>query len=430
MIQAPISILWLRRDLRLEDNRALDAAVRSGLPILLLFIFDPQILSELPADDSRITFIHQSLRKLHDDLRSKGSALMIRQGNPREVWEQLLEEFTIAGVFANRDYEPYAVERDKAVARVLNASGVPISFTKDQVIFDREEVIKADGTPYTVFTPYKKRWLEKYKQIASEIHKNYGPPAFIEASWSFPEIEALGFRPSAISAPPPNLTNIRAYEQYRDVPALGATTLVGPHLRFGTISIRELARQAEQESPVFLSELIWREFFMQILHHYPALVTQSFKKVYDSIQWRNHEADFQRWCRGETGYPLVDAGMRQLNQTGFMHNRIRMVVASFLCKHLLIHWSWGEAYFADKLLDYELSSNNGNWQWAAGTGCDAAPYFRVFNPSLQQQRFDPNLEYIRQWIPDYDPQRYIPPMVDHAMARVRAIQTYRAALSS
>lgn len=430
MIQAPISILWLRRDLRLEDNRALDAAVRSGLPILLLFIFDPQILSELPADDSRITFIHQSLRKLYDDLRSKESALMIRQGNPREVWEQLLEEFTIAGVFANRDYEPYAVERDKAVARVLNASGVPISFTKDQVIFDREEVIKADGTPYTVFTPYKKRWLEKYKLIASEIHKNYGPPAFIEASWSFPEIEALGFRPSAISAPPPNLTNIRAYEQYRDVPALGATTLVGPHLRFGTISIRELARQAEQESPVFLSELIWREFFMQILHHYPALVTQSFKKVYDSIQWRNHEADFQRWCRGETGYPLVDAGMRQLNQTGFMHNRIRMVVASFLCKHLLIHWSWGEAYFADKLLDYELSSNNGNWQWAAGTGCDAAPYFRVFNPSLQQQRFDPNLEYIRQWIPDYDPQRYIPPMVDHAMARVRAIQTYRAALSS
>lgn len=430
MIQASISILWLRRDLRLEDNRALDAAVRSGLPILPLFIFDSHLLAELPADDPRVSFIYQSLRRLHGQLQSHGSALLIRQGKPLEVWEQLLTEFLIAGVFASRDYEPYAMERDEAVARILNASGVPISLIKDQVIFDREEVLKADGTPYTVFTPYKKRWLEKYKLINSEIHKNYGSPAFIEASWSFPEIEALGFRPSAISVPLPILTNIRAYEQYRDVPALGATTLVGPHLRFGTISIRELARQAEQENPVFLSELIWREFFMQILHHYPAVVIQSFKKAYDTIHWLNREDDFLRWCRGETGYPLVDAGMRQLNQTGFMHNRVRMVAASFLCKHLLIHWSWGEAYFAGKLLDYELSSNNGNWQWAAGTGCDAAPYFRVFNPSLQQQRFDPNLEYIRQWIPDYDPQRYIPPMVDHAMARVRAIQTYRAALSS
>ncbi|MFO7616985.1 MAG: deoxyribodipyrimidine photo-lyase [Bacteroidales bacterium] len=426
----PITIVWLRRDLRLKDNRALDAAVGKGLPVLLLFIFDPHILGELPVDDPRVTFIYQNLRKIQERLRAGDSSLMVRFGKPEQVWEQLMREFVIKGVFANRDYEPYAIRRDEAVASLLAGKGIPATFLKDQVVFECDEVTKPDGKPYTVFTPYKKRWLERFSLISKEIRPDPDPSVFVKGSFAFPAIEEIGFRTASCQVEPPDFSKIRLYDRYRDLPAMDGTTLAGPHLRFGTVSIRELSIRAEQENAVYLSELIWREFFMQILWHFPEVVTQSFRKVYDTIRWRNDERDFERWCRGETGYPLVDAGMQQLNRSGFMHNRIRMVVASFLCKHLLIHWSWGEAYFATKLLDYELSSNNGNWQWAAGTGCDAAPYFRVFNPMLQQERFDPDLDYVRQWIPEFDPKRYIPPIVDHALARERAIQTYRASLST
>jgi len=428
-MSGPTTIVWLRRDLRLQDNRALDTAVSERVPVVLLFIFDPHILGELPGDDPRITFIYQNLRKIHERLRTWGSSLLIRLGNPEEVWEQLVQEFTIHHVFASRDYEPYAIRRDESIARLLKKRGIPARFVKDQVIFERDEVSKPDGEPYTVFTPYKKRWLDRYNLISKEIRPEPDSSAFEKNDWPFPAIEEIGFRSATQQVAPPDFSRIRNYDRYRDLPALEGTTLAGPHLRFGTVSIRELAIRAEQENPVYLSELIWREFFMQILWHFPEVVTQSFRKAYDTIRWRNDDGEFDRWCKGETGYPLVDAGMHQLNRTGFMHNRVRMVVASFLCKHLLIHWSWGEAYFAQKLLDYELSSNNGNWQWAAGTGCDAAPYFRVFNPTLQQERFDPHLDYTRQWIPGFNPARYIPPMVDHSAARVRAIQTYRAALS-
>ncbi len=429
MSKQEVSFFWFRRDLRLEDNVGLFHALQSKYSVIPLFIFDDSILDSLPKNDARVGFIYESLSRINTQLQEIGSSLLVKKGKTIAVWESLLEEFDVKEVFFNKDYEPYAVKRDTTICELLETNNsVPFPF-KDQVIFEEKEITKADGLPYTVYTPFKNKWLEKYKSIApvpeydaTDMFSN-----FHKYSFTFPTLQQIGFEESPIKVKPHNLKFIANYQEIRDFPALDKTTYLSPHLRFGTVSIRKLVNWAFHKNDVFLSELIWREFFMQILFSFPKVVTQNFKAAYDGIQWRNNEADFQRWCSGTTGYPMVDAGMRQLNETGYMHNRVRMVVASFLCKHLLIQWQWGEAYFAQKLLDYELSANVGNWQWAAGTGCDAAPYFRVFNPQIQQIKFDEKGIYIRKWISEFD-LGYGKPMVEHAMARDRAIATYKAGI--
>lgn len=429
MSKQQVTIFWFRRDLRLEDNVGLFHALKSKQPVILLFIFDDAILNSLPKNDARVGFIHESLSKINTELKEIGSSLLVKKGITLEVWQSLLQEFDVKEVFFNKDYEPYAIKRDSAICEILEANNAIFYSFKDQVIFEEKEITKADGLPYTVYTPFKNKWLEKYKAMvqvqeydSSDHFSNFYPSEF-----AFPTLEQIGFEESPIKVKPQNLKFISNYQEIRDFPALDKTSYLSPHLRFGTVSIRKLVNWAFHKNDVFLSELIWREFFMQILFSFPKVVTQNFKSAYDGIQWRNDDADFKRWCSGTTGYPMVDAGMRQLNETGYMHNRVRMVVASFLCKHLLIQWQWGEAYFAEKLLDYDLSANIGNWQWAAGTGCDAAPYFRVFNPEIQQKKFDENGIYIRKWIKEFD-LGYVEPMVAHAMARDRAIATYKAGI--
>ncbi len=429
MDKQEITLFWFRRDLRLEDNVGLFHALKSKYSVIPLFIFDEAILDSLPKNDARVGFIHEILSKINTQLQEIGSSLLVKKGKTIDVWQSLLEEFEVKEVFFNKDYEPYAIKRDTVICEVLEANNT-ISFSfKDQVIFEEKEITKADGLPYTVYTPYKNKWLEKYKSMApvSEYDAMDISSNFHKNSFTFPTLEQIGFEESPIKVKPHNLKFIANYQDIRDFPALDKTSYLSPHLRFGTVSIRKLVNWAFHKNDVFLSELIWREFFMQILFSFPKVVTQNFKSAYDGIHWRNNEEDFKRWCTGTTGYPMVDAGMRQLNETGYMHNRVRMVVASFLCKHLLIQWQWGEAYFAEKLLDYDLSANVGNWQWAAGTGCDAAPYFRVFNPEIQQKKFDEKGIYIRKWIKEFD-LGYGEPMVDHAMARDRAIATYKAGI--
>lgn len=426
MKKQEITLFWFRRDLRLEDNVGLFNALQSQYPVIPLFIFDEAILDSLPKNDARVGFIHDSLAKINTKLLETGSSLLVKKGKTLEVWQQLIVEFDVKEVFFNKDYEPYAIRRDLAICELLEANQTKSFSFKDQVIFEEKEITKADGLPYTVYTPYKNKWLEKYKSIApvTEYDTSEKFSNFHKSNFNFPTLEQIGFEESAIKVISHNLKNVVTYHETRDFPALNTTTYLSPHLRFGTVSIRKLVNWAVRKNDVFLSELIWREFFMQIMFSFPKVVTNNFKSAYDGIQWRNNEEDFKRWCSGTTGYPMVDAGMRELNETGYMHNRVRMVVASFLCKHLLINWQWGEAYFAEKLLDYELSSNVGNWQWAAGTGCDAAPYFRVFNPEIQLKKFDEKGIYIRKWIPEFD-LGYVKPMVDHAFARDRAIATYK-----
>ncbi|MBS2212235.1 deoxyribodipyrimidine photo-lyase [Carboxylicivirga mesophila] len=422
-----ITIHWFRRDLRLDDNTALNAALNSPYPVLPVFIFDTKIIEELPSDDARISFIYQQLNNINQYLQKRfKSCILIKYGDPLEQWQKLLTEYNIGEVHFNRDYEPYALQRDQAITDLLSKKGIKVSSHKDHVIFEAQEVLKKDGSPYTVYTPYKKQWLSYFNNENCRVTPvNNGN--LLEAKTSLPALSSFGFQSSSISIPAWNFDNIPDYAANRDIPYLDHTSHLGPHLRFGTISIRQAIAQSSG-SDVFLSELIWREFFMQIMVHFPQVIVHNFKRKYDGIQWQNNQADFQRWCNGQTGYPLVDAGMRQLNQTGFMHNRVRMVCASFLCKHLLIDWRWGESYFAQKLLDYELASNNGNWQWAAGTGCDAAPYFRVFNPTEQQRKFDPEFKYIRRWINEFDSFDYASPMVEHKSARLRALDAYKSAL--
>lgn len=429
MSKQEVSFFWFRRDLRLEDNVGLFQALQSNYPVIPLFIFDDAILDSLPKNDARVGFIHESLSKINTQLYEIGSSLLVKKGKTQDVWQSLISEFDVKEVFFNKDYEPYAIQRDLAVGELLkNNDTIPHSF-KDQVIFEEKEITKADGLPYTVYTPYKNKWLEKYRVMApvQEYDASASFSNFFKSNCPFPTLEQIGFEESPIKVKPHNLTQIVTYHETRDFPAIDSTSYLSPHLRFGTVSIRKLVNWAVRINDVFLSELIWREFFMQILFSFPRVMTQNFKSAYDGIQWLNREEDFKRWCTGTTGYPMVDAGMRQLNETGYMHNRVRMVVASFLCKHLLIQWQWGEAYFAEKLLDYELSANVGNWQWAAGTGCDAAPYFRVFNPDIQLKKFDEKGIYIRKWIPEFD-LGYVHPMVDHVMARDRAIATYKAGI--
>ena len=429
MAKQKITLFWFRRDLRLEDNIGLFHALQSDYPVIPLFIFDEDILENLAKNDARVTFIYDSLQKINSELTAIDSSLLVKKGKTHEVWKSLLQEFEIQQVFFNKDYEPYAIQRDLAISSLLQQNNIETYSFKDHVIFEEKEITKADGLPYTIYTPYKNKWLAKYHFSGSALEYDSKPffNNFVKNQYSFPELPAIGFDRSPIKVLPHNLTQIANYKETRDFPALDGTSYLSPHLRFGTVSIRKLVNWANKKNQIFLSELIWREFFIQILFNFPNCVNHNFKAAYDGIQWRNNEDDFKRWCSGTTGYPMVDAGMRQLNETGYMHNRVRMVVASFLCKHLLINWQWGEAYFAEKLLDFELASNVGNWQWAAGTGCDAAPYFRVFNPEIQQKKFDEKGIYIRKWIPEFD-LGYNEPMIDHAFARDRAIATYKAGI--
>ena len=428
-----LNICWLRRDLRLYDNTALYHALQSQYPVLIVFIFDTLILDKL-ADkkDKRTDFIHQTLTQMDSLLLQKKSSLYAFHGSPSDCFGILRKKFEIKAVFANHDYEPYAIERDLGIQSLLAQDGIPFYTFKDQVIFEKAEVMKLDGSPYTVFTPYSKMWKQKYRSdpppsFPSEDHLDN---LIKTKPYKLPSLEELGFQRSGVDIQQKFIARdiILHYHNTRNVPSLDGTSKLGVHLRFGTVSIRQLVRVASQLNEQWLNELIWREFFMMILFHFPHVVNNCFKKKYDQIQWRNNEHEFELWSRGETGYPIVDAGMRQLNQTGWMHNRVRMIVASFLVKHLLIDWRWGEAYFAEKLLDFDLASNNGNWQWAAGCGCDAAPYFRIFNPDAQTKKFDPELKYIKTWIKDF-PDNYPEPIVDHEFARKRALQVYKSSLN-
>lgn len=427
-----MNLFWLRRDLRLEDNVGLYNALNSEEDVLLVFIFDETILSQLPKDDARVTFIHQQLEKIQTQLLSKGKSLAVFYGNPIAVFSQLIAENTIKTVYTNHDYEPYARKRDLDLYRLFKENAVEFKTSKDQVIFEKSEVVKDDGTPYVVYTPYSKKWKEKMK-TTQLIH--YPSEEKLEQlalhSYPFLSLNDIGFEVSKIKVTPFDISEklIQNYEATRNFPALNKTSHLGIYLRFGTVSIRKLVAKAMQsENETFWNELIWREFFMQILWHFPHTVHQSFRPKYDAIVWDNNEALFQKWCDGKTGYPFVDAGMRELNATGHMHNRVRMIVASFLCKHLLIDWRWGETYFAQKLLDYEQSSNVGNWQWAAGSGVDAAPYFRIFNPTEQVKKFDKDLQYIKKWVPELETSLYPKPIVDHKEARERCLRVYKEAL--
>lgn len=425
MIKKEISVFWFRRDLRLEDNCALFHALNSKLPILPVFIFDEAILNELPKDDPRVNFIYDTLKDINNELAKFNTSLYVKIGNPAEIWTAIFEEFNVKNVFFNKDYEPYAKERDEKIKQLCTQKNSNCFTYKDQVIFEEAEIVKADGLPYSVYTPYKNKWLEKYNanspiEYKSETLKDN----FLKLKFPFPSLSNIGFEESAIKVLPSNSKCIKKYQEIRDIPSV-ETSNASVFLRFGTISVRKLVQYANKTNQIYLSELIWREFFMQILFHYPKVVNENFKSKYNFIPWRNSEAEFKLWCEGKTGYAIVDAGMRQLNKTGYMHNRVRMITASFLCKHLLIDWRWGEAYFASTLLDYELSSNNGNWQWVAGTGCDSAPYFRVFNPTTQQEKFDPELKYIKKWIPNFT-NSYIPEIVEHKFARERYLNAVKS----
>jgi deoxyribodipyrimidine photo-lyase len=429
-----INIFWFRRDLRLHDNHALFRALKSDHPVLPVFIFDTEILGKLTdKKDARVSFIYAEIQKMKTELKKNGRSLKVFHTKPIDAFRELTHQYEIHAVFANKDYEPYAKERDNRVGEFLKIKGISFHLFKDHVIFEEKEVLKDDGSPYTIFTPYSKKW----KQVLSDAEIPAFPSEkktenFLKTKpFPFPVLRELGFEQSAVEVPLPVISEeiIRNYAKTRDLPAINGTTRLGVHLRFGTVGIRELTRKALKWSETFLNELIWRNFFSAILWHFPQVVEKAFKPQYDFIQWRNNEEEFERWCTGQTGYPMVDAGMRELNATGFMHNRVRMVAAGFLTKHLLIDWRWGEAYFAGKLLDYDLASNNGNWQWAAGTGCDAAPYFRIFNPENQQKKFDPEGEYMKWWVPEVETSDYPKPVVNHKMARERALQAYRKVLS-
>lgn len=422
-----LSIFWMRRDLRLNDNAGLHFALTSGRPTLIVFIFDDKLLENLPDNDPRVSFIHAELNKINRQLGKYGSSLMVLKGDCFSIWKQILSSLPVKAVFWNKDYEPYALERDKKVAGLLGENGTAANSYKDMLIFEKSEVSKDDSSPYTVFSPYSRKWLKTLER--NEISERYDSGAHLDSlvriSCQVPALGSLGFRKSTIEARNFEAGNIYDYDKHRDYPSLDATSYAGVHLRFGTISIRELVKTALMVNRTYLNELIWREFFMQILFHFPDVVNNSFRPGYDRIRWINDGEQFERWCTGKTGYPIVDAGMRQLNATGFMHNRVRMISAGFLCKHLLCDWRWGEGYFAGKLLDYELASNNGNWQWAAGTGCDAAPWFRVFNPLLQAKKFDKDNNYIKKWVPEVNTPDYPDPAIDHSFARKRAVETYR-----
>lgn len=429
-----ISIFWHRRDLRIQDNAGLFHALQSPYPVQPLFIFDTSILDMLQdKSDARVTFIYQYMEELKATYEKHGGALLVEIGKPLEVFEKLIKKYNIKAVYTNNDYEPYALQRDKAVLDLLHQNGILLHSYKDHVVFEKHEVVKKDGTPYTIYTPYMRAWKAKYaEQQTNAFPSEKRVDRLLKRdSIPLPSLKKIGFTESPLPLPSPEVSVglIKDYDKTRDYPSVHGTSHLGIHFRFGTVSIRQKMKHAMQLNGIFFNELIWREFYQMIIFHFPHSAKDSFKTKYDTIEWQNDEKLFDKWCKGETGYPIVDAGMRELNATGFMHNRVRMIVASFLSKHLLIDWRWGEAYFAEKLLDYELASNVGGWQWAAGCGCDAAPYFRVFNPLLQADRFDPKQVYIKKWVPEFGTPHYAKPIVEHVFARNRAIATYKKALS-
>lgn len=431
-----IHIFWFRRDLRLHDNTGLYEALDASKPVMPVFIFDKQILDKLEdKDDARVTFIHDEIARLKSVLQDWGSDLLVFHGTPEDIYGQLLTTYPVTAVFANKDYEPYARERDEKIAGLCAGRGITFNTYKDHVVFDTNEVVKDDGKPYTVFTPYKRKWLDRFhhqplvvrSKTPEEMAAGFFKTASIQPMLS---LESMGFARSSRAIPSQEVPRgiIAAYDKTRDFPSLDATSKLGIHFRFGTLSIREKAQAAAKLNETYLSELIWRDFYSTILWHFPHVATGAFKPEYDRIEWSNDTTLFDAWCQGKTGYPLVDAGMRQLAATGYMHNRVRMVVASFLTKHLLIDWRWGEAWFARHLLDFDLASNNGGWQWAAGSGTDAAPYFRIFNPAAQLEKFDKNLIYVKKWVPEYGTAAYPKPIVDHKTARETCLTTYARAL--
>ncbi len=433
MSKPKVNIFWFRRDLRLTDNTGLKEALKSELPVLPLFIFDTTILDALEDKaDARVSFIHQQLMSIHEQLAAKQSGILIKNGAPYQIWQTLLNEFDIGAVYSNHDYEPYAQQRDQQIGDLLKKNNIAFYTFKDHVIFEGDEVLKEDGTPYVVFTPYSKVWFKHFDKIQFEIEQSaVAHHNFYQGEVPPPlTLGQIGFVPTKITIPSKEIPEqiLANYGQNRDYPSKNGTSRLGVHLRFGTISIRSLALKAKELSGTYLNELIWREFYQMILWHFPQVVKHNFKRQYDRVIWRNKESEFAAWCEGKTGYPIVDAGMRELNNTGHMHNRVRMIVASFLTKHLLIDWRWGEAYFASKLLDYELASNNGGWQWAAGTGTDAQPYFRIFNPEAQTKKFDPELKYIKKWVPEFQELTYARPIVDHKQARERCLKAFKEAL--
>jgi deoxyribodipyrimidine photo-lyase len=427
-------LFWHRRDLRIDDNAGLYHALKEG-EVQPVFIFDNHILSKLPANDQRVIFIHQEIERIQSEYKALGSSLLICYGNPVELIPKLAIDTGSNLVYTNRDYEPYARERDKVIFDQLKRHGIDFKGAKDHVIFEKEEVVKLDGLPYTVFTPYSRKWREKLNEFYLKPYPTatYTSSLVKSQYTEIPTLASMGFEGTKSVTFPDRtveLNKVNSYHTNRDIPSIDGTTRLSLHLRFGTISIRELARMANQHNATYLNELIWRDFYQMIIFHFPHSATNSFKKQYDAIPWENNEIHFKAWCEGKTGYPLVDAGMRELNATGFMHNRVRMVVASFLTKHLLLDWRLGETYFAEKLLDFELASNSGGWQWAAGSGCDAAPYFRVFNPTSQQEKFDKNFSYIKKWVPEFGTPAYPPPIIEHKFARERAIERYKNALNT
>ncbi|MER0169252.1 MAG: deoxyribodipyrimidine photo-lyase [Nitrosomonas sp.] len=429
----PLAVFWFRRDLRLDDNAGLSHALASGRPILPIFIFDPDILAGLPRNDARVTFIYDTVQAMRAELEAKHArSLALYHGKPLDVFAQILRSHPVAAVYTNHDYEPYARERDETVRQWLEAQAIAFRTYKDHVLFEKDEISKDDGGAYTVYTPYMRKWRKVQSQTTLTPYATAAKLTHLVKQAALPDVSLadIGFTRSAMPIPAYRLEHdiLQHYARDRDFPSLAATSLLGPHLRFGTVSIRQIFQRAFEDSDIFCNELIWREFFSQILWHFPHTPQRSFKPQYDRIQWRNDEAEFKRWCEGTTGYPIVDAGMRQLNATSTMHNRVRMITASFLCKHLLIDWRWGEAYFAQKLLDYEMASNVGNWQWVAGCGVDAAPYFRIFNPSAQTEKFDKQFAYIQTWVSDWHTLNYPAPIVDHTFARERCLQAYQQAV--
>lgn len=428
-----IAIFWFRRDLRIEDNHGLFQALNSGYKVLPIFIFDPKILNRFEdKKDRRVDYIHQALNIIDVKISSFGSGIEYFFDSPIEVFEELTTKYHIEKVFCNHDYEPKAIHRDLEIENFLKTKSIDFHSYKDQVRFEKYDILKADNTPYTVFTPYSKKWklLLNEEGLPYYDSENYLNQLIKKSDFKKYSLEEIGFSKTnfVFKEPTLEIDIIGNYNEHRDFPSKNHTTHLGIALRFGTISVRKCIDFARKSNETWLNQLIWRDFFMQILFHYPHVENNSFKQKYDAIPWENNETFFQKWCDGQTGYGLVDAGMRELNTTGFMHNRVRMLVASFLTKHLLIDWRWGEAYFAQKLNDYDLALNNGNWQWAAGCGCDAAPYFRIFNPDEQVKKFDKDLKYLKKWVPEFDDQIFNNRIVEHKEARERALETYKKAL--
>lgn len=431
-----VSIFWFRRDLRLEDNAGLWKALKSGHPVVPIFIFDRNILDKLEDKfDARVSFLHQRLTELQSQLSGMGSSLHVFYGTPVEAMNTLSQTYTVRSVFLNRDYEPYARERDEFVFNYWSEQEIPVVGAKDHVIFEKNEVVKADGTPYLVFSPYGKAWRKKLTDYHAKAYPNakYFENFFKQQPIAIPSLESMGFRATEVSLPSSNVDEsiIKTYDATRNFPANErGTTRLGMHLRFGSISVRSLLRKGLVGNDTFVNELIWRDFFQMALYYFPDSREKAIKPKYDLIPWETNMEHFKAWCDGRTGYPIVDAGMRELNTTGYMHNRVRMIVASFLTKHLLIDWRLGERYFAEKLLDFDLASNIGGWQWASGSGLDAAPYFRVFNPTSQLEKFDKQLTYVKRWVPEYGTAQYPEPIVEHKWARERCLDRFKTALAN